>query len=322
MNLSPVKPVKNKYGAKSLLKKAARIALAIFNLKLVKLTSFKLTTRELELVKSELETTKKISETLSILSAPVHLSICGSNGFSQNCYPPISQIFISRGEKQPGEALQVCIESIQRCFPSSKHTIYRNEEIIELISKNYESDVLRAYNGIKPYAYKADLARLCILGVKGGWYSDIGVTWTASLEIPDPIDLFVLRDIDLHARTSWACSNAIIYSTSNHPVLEKSIDSIVKNFRNRYYGKTPLCPTGPNVWGQAVASTCDPIKTLFGDVIELTPRHVVKNRAYATDDGKLFAFAKPSEGGDGLEVFGESETNSYNYHWHHNDIYE
>ena len=297
------------------LKSATRKSLGVFDLKLGRLTRFQLAMLELETSRRELETTK-------LLLSPIALSYQNSRQTSQPLKThPITQIFISTTESEPGRPLQECIQSVKRCFPESEHKLYNNQEIEEFIEKHYDKELLDVYKDIKPFAYKADLARLCILSIVGGWYVDIGVTWTIPLTIPDDIQLFALRDRNHYCKSSWACCNAIIFAREQHPALRCGIEIIRGNFKSKYYGATPLCPTGPNVWGKAIAKMAESTETLFADVCELTPRHPHKNLAYVTEDGKIFAFAKPSVGGDGLVAFGETGSNSYNEFYSQKDIY-
>ena len=256
-------------------------------------------TKELEKTRTELNVTRR-------LLAPTVLSKLNASGHPPSIrQPPISQIFISDGKGGPGKLLQNCIGSVQGCFPGSEHRLYAGEEIDDFISRYYDKDVLACFRSLKPFAYKADLARLCILAAKGGWYIDVGITWVVPIVFPKSIRLFTMRDRNDYCKSSWACNNAIIYSQEKHPALIRGIELIVENYKSNYYGKTSLCPTGPNVWGKAVAAKCDPGETLFGDICELTPRHAVKNLAYVTEEGVIIAFAKPSQGGDGLVAFGE-----------------
>lgn len=281
------------------------------------------TRRERDTAKQTITALKRELETTTSLLPGQLLSIANTACTTkQKLGPPIAQIFISKDNGKPGELIQNCIRSVQRCFPASRYKLYTNEEIIELIRDHYDAKVLEAYLGLKPFAYKADLGRLCILGITGGWYVDVGVTWATPVTIPAHIKLFTARDRNHVCRSAWACNNAIIYSHRNHPAIQHGIDQIVYNFNRNYYGHTSLCPTGPNTWGRAIAATCDPAETLFCDIWELTPRYPHKNLAFISEDGRIIAFAKPSIGGDGLHVFGEDGSNSYNEYWRKRDIYD
>ena len=295
---------------------STRKLLAVVGLKLCRLSGFQAMTSDLESTKRELETTRR-------LLTPVALSYSNPSQASPIIKtPPITQIFISEADRAPGSQLQSCIQSVQRCFPDSEHKLYNNQEIEEFIEKHYGKELLGDYNRIKPYAYKADLARLCIVNIVGGWYADISVTWTTPLAIPDNIKLLAVRDILQNCRSSWGVSNAVFYAQKNHPALSHGIESIRSNIKNNYYGATPLCPTGPNVWGKAIAATAEPSETLFANLLPLTPQHTTKNLCFVGQEGGIFAFYKSSMGGDGLSAFGENaHISSYGDLWHKRDIY-
>lgn len=301
---------------KSLFKSAIRRSLEPFDLKLVRQTEFDEVISELEATRREMETTRRLltSATHSISKSPKQAP----------SYPSysVSQIFISNTNSYPNKNLQHCINSVRRCFSGSIHKIYNDEEIRDFLAKHYDKDICDAYANIKPYAYKADFARLCILAIEGGWYIDIGITWALPMDIPGSIKLFAIRDKTHVCGSSWACSNAIIYARKNHPAILEGILIIMKNYKDKYYGKTPYCPTGPNAWGRALAAKCEPLETLFGDSIDLTPRHPIKNTAFVSESGEIFAFAKPSMGGYGLGIFGEKGTSSYIKDWEDKDVYK
>ena len=281
------------------------------------------TRRDLETTRRDLETTRRELETTRRLLTPVAISYSNPSQASPILKtPPITQIFISETDRAPGSHLQSCIQSVKRCFPGSEHKIYENQEIKDFIHKYYGRELLNDYNKIKPYAYKADLARLCIVNIVGGWYADISVTWTTPLAIPGNISLLAVRDILQNCRSSWGVSNGVFYAQKNHPALSHGIEAIRSNIRSNYYGITPLCPTGPNVWGKAIATTANPSETIFANLLLLTPQHPCKNLAFVDKEGHIFAFFKPSTGGDGLSAFGENvHISSYGDLWHKRDIY-
>ena len=95
---------------------------------------------------------------------------------------------------------------------------------------------------------------------------------------------------------------------------------VVRHCREKYYGITPLCPTGPTVLGEALASFRAQPDCVFGDHLELTPSHSDKNRAFVLPDGKILAFTKRAEGGD-LEALGASGVNNYNVLWRARKFY-
>ena len=57
-----------------------------------------------------------------------------------------------------------------------------------------DSDVLNAFDMLKPLAYKADLARYCLIYKLGGWYADISLKPVVGLSIDDSIDFVYFYD--------------------------------------------------------------------------------------------------------------------------------
>jgi hypothetical protein len=60
---------------------------------------------------------------------------------------------------------------------------------------------------------------------------------------------------------------------------------------------------------------------VVADALDLTPTHQIKNRAYVLPDGTIFAWHKPSAGGD-LQALGGHGTNNYVTLWDARQIYE
>jgi mannosyltransferase OCH1-like enzyme len=232
----------------------------------------------------------------------------------------ISQIFLSdEGDKLP-PFLQHTTASVNDAFPEAEHIIYNKESLRQFIADNYSAAVLGAYDSLKPYAYKADLGRYCLLHKLGGWYVDIGVRITSPVEVGGQVEFLAFRDIQRFSFTSWACSMGILYSKPENLALELAIDMIEDNCFDKYYGITPLCPTGPTLLGMALAMNGGQAGFLYGDYLELTPTHQQKNRAFVLPDGTIMGWGKPSDGGDLLKL-GAKGTNNYNELWSKRQVY-
>src|SRR5690606_17752074 len=118
----------------------------------------------------------------------------------------------------------------------------------------YEPEVLAAFDLLRPYSYKADLGKYCLLHTLGGWYLDVSLKVVAQLSVPDQVSMVLFRDIQRNSRTSWSVVCSFLYSRPGNPVFRTAIDFVLHNCSERYYGVTPLCPTGPTVLGRAVAA--------------------------------------------------------------------
>lgn len=233
----------------------------------------------------------------------------------------ISQIFLSTNpEEQLSPFLQYATGTIDQYFPEASHIIYNQQTLREFIADIYGGDVLWAYDQLRPFSYKADLGRFCLLNHFGGWYFDIAVRAVNGVEIGDRIEFLAFRDIQRFSFTSWACATTVLYSKANNIALQTAIEMIVNNCKEQYYGITPLCPTGPTLLGAALAANGGNSNFIYGDYVELTPTHQQKNRAFVLPDGTIAAWSKPSGGGD-LTGVGAKGVNNYNELWAARDVY-
>ena len=169
-----------------------------------------------------------------------------------------------------------------------------------------------AFDALNPYAYKADLARICILYILGLWYLGIALRPMVFLNISDKIELFMFRDYQPVTGTSFACTNGIIFPKKGNTVLVRYIKLIVENCRNRYYGINALCTKGPILFGRAIANCGENENYIFGDVRFLTPMCIITNKAFVLPSGEIFYMFKLSAGGDLTKLGGLGVNNFYN----------
>lgn len=232
----------------------------------------------------------------------------------------ISQIYLSDESNELSPFLQHATGTVKAAFSRGRHTIYNKETLRQFIADHYDPDVLWAYDCLKPYSYKADLGRFCLLNKLGGWYLDIAIRVVNPVEVGPRIKWLAFRDIQRFSFTSWACATTVLYSQPDNPALTTAIQLIVNNCHERFYGITPLCPTGPTLLGQALAMNGPNPDFVYGDYLELTPTHEQKNRAFVLPDGTIMAWSKPSGGGD-LTGVGAKGVNNYNELWAKRDVY-
>ena len=232
----------------------------------------------------------------------------------------VSQIFLSDGGDELSPFLRHATSTVKQAFPGTDHIIYNKESLRQFIADNFSKRVLAAYDCLQPYAYKADLGRYCLLSKLGGWYVDIGVRVANPVEIGERVEMLAFRDIQRFSFTSWACSMGILFSKPDNVVFQSAIEMIEDNCYEKYYGITPLCPTGPTLLGIALAMNGGQANFLYGDYLELTPTHQQKNRAFVLPDGTIMGWGKPSGGGDLLGL-GAKGTNNYNELWAARQVY-
>lgn len=232
----------------------------------------------------------------------------------------VSQIFLSDSDAELSPFLKHATGTVQGAFPNADYQLYNKETLRNFISENYGESVVSAYDCLKPYSYKADLGRFCLLNKLGGWYLDIGVRMVNPVEVGERIDFLAFRDIQRFSFTSWACATTVLYSKPDNTALQFAIEMIVNNCKNKYYGITPLCPTGPSLLGAALAANGGETNFVYGDYLELTPTHEQKNRAFVLPDGTIMAWSKPSGVGD-LTGIGAKGVNNYNELWAAKQVY-
>ena len=241
----------------------------------------------------------------------------------------ISQIFLSDKKENLSNFLINTTSSVAEYYHDHEHIIYNNETLREFIKNNYDSEVLWAYDSLKPFSYKSDLGRFCILYKKGGWYFDIAIQCLLRYEISKDVDMISFRDEQRHSRTSWAASGGIIWSKSNNEILSTAIENIVQNCKEKWYGRTPLCPTGPALFGEAIAIKNRHKNIIFGDLVRPMIPFTRKNFPYFKNifkakfilpNRKVIGLVKPAKGGD-LKALGVTGCNNYNHFWHSKSVY-
>ena len=238
----------------------------------------------------------------------------------------VTQIYITDHGQEPEGLLQSFSKSVRKAFPNATYELYKNGDAELFLDQHYDHRVIGAYQKLIPYAYKSDLLRQCILWIKGGWYFDIGMYCPLpGPKLNDSIGLIAFREEPrLTPSSSWSVANGLIYAKPNHPAVKRTIDNIVRNCESNYYGHTPLCPTGPTVWGRSLCEEGIHPATFYGDFIDLTPLHETRNRAMVLPNGRILALYKPKQTHDvrqTLSSLGGIGTNNFADLWQQRCIY-
>ena len=137
------------------------------------------------------------------------------------------------------------VELIKAQNPRFTHHLYDDNDCREFIQTHFKEDVLDAYDRLIPGAYKADLWRLCVLFINGGIYMDIKFCCVNGFKL---IELTESEHF-VKDRPQNSIYNALMVCKKGNIFLYKSIRQIVENVKNKYYGETPLSPTGPKMLG-------------------------------------------------------------------------
>jgi hypothetical protein len=199
-----------------------------------------------------------------------------------------------------------------------EYILWDKNKIREFIIKYFDDQVLFAYDNLKPYAYKADLARYCIAYIYGGWYIDLNIEIVGPPPKVSEIDMVLIRDYNNGTHTApWQIANGLFYSVANYPVFQIAIDMIVENVKNKFYGKRTLSITGPELFGRALAQHgfhAEGTRYFVGDFVD----NKSLNRKQFVLNEKTFALHKTGLGGQ-VGILG---TNDYVKMWHSKNVYE
>jgi len=239
--------------------------------------------------------------------------------------------------------MRECVEKLKKANPEFTHHLYDENDCREFIKNNFESDVLEAFDGLIPLAYKADLWRYCILYKKGGIYLDIKFEPIGDFKFIELVDRehFVLDrpyfdnpslenelqlinssnyygkiydyiDSSIWENKKIGLYNALLICKPNNLVLFECIQDIVKNVKNKFYGYHNLYPTGPGLLGKKYfKGDMNKIKDiqlfnrLKGDLIITKNKEILKHYNEYRKEQK---------------IYGKSHT--YYKMWHERKIYK
>jgi len=243
----------------------------------------------------------------------------------------IHQILINDSCKLPRQLpdyAEMCVKSITDFYGTEEHHLYSGEEIEDIIKSNFDVDVYKAYQKLKPYAYKSDLARCCLLYLYGGLYIDLNIRFINPLDIDylNQWKFFAFRDINTNSVRNWAVYNGIMFSKKKCNILSRSIDLIVDNCKKEYYGIQVTEPTGGIVLGKSIILEQEELCCTNGEFICINNsihNSMKKTLGFFTDYGDFIALHKPPEVSAGdMKTMGFPQTNNYVEMWKNKNVYD
>jgi hypothetical protein len=253
----------------------------------------------------------------------------------------IHQILINDTNKLPDEFPNfhnICYDQIKKLYPNEEYHLYSGEELEEIIKNNFHHDVFTAYKKLRPYACKADLARLCLLYLYGGLYIDLNLYFINTIPNLDELEFFAFRDLSKMSKQSWAVQNGIMYSLPKSKVVKNAIDLIVKNCKEEYYGVQCVDVSATTVLGIAITislphfgiATTGQLDHFTIKSFDKETQNKIKKMGYNNENlmgfimdnnDKLIAIRKPSDGGD-IKSVGFDGTNNYVEMWKEKEVYD
>lgn len=148
-------------------------------------------------------------------------------------------------------------ENLKKRNPSICFYLYDEKDCFEFIKKNFDKEVLDAYEKLAPSSYKSDLWRFCVLYIHGGIYIDIKYNTINNFQLDQLCykEHFVIDRANTDKNNWWnkdeqGIYTALIVVSSKNKILRQCIYAIVENVETYYYGKNALYPTGPGLLGK------------------------------------------------------------------------
>lgn len=215
--------------------------------------------------------------------------------------------------------MRECVETLKAQNPEFIHHLFDDDDCRDFITDNFSKDVITAYDSLIPGAYKADLWRYCILYKRGGVYMDIKYKCADDVKLIDLVDKEYYVE-DRPQRGNRGVYNGVMICEKGDPKLLKAIYSIVDHVKQKYYGETPLSPTGPGLLGKIF--TDDEFRDIRLKFV-VDPKNVHLNESHTiinkTNNKGLFVMY-PEYRKDQLKY--KDSHPHYNELWDNNKIYK
>lgn len=146
---------------------------------------------------------------------------------------------------------------------------FDDDDRLDFIKSNYDSDVVDAYLKLLPKAYQVDLFRYLLLYKYGGVYMDFSMMLFKKLDdIIGGYKHVYCKDAD-NTNNTPAILNGFIITIKNSYIIKDCIDACLNNIKNRYKGESPLGVTGPILVGSVFSKYDHLVKDgeiLTGDI--------------------------------------------------------
>jgi len=165
--------------------------------------------------------------------------------FFKNVYNIVipCNIYQTWSTKELPEKMKLRVEELKQNNPNFKHYLFDDNDCRKFIKNNFDREVLDTYDNLLPGAYKADLWRYCVLYKNGGIYLDIKFKCINNFRL---IELTESEHF-VKDRDNSGIYNAFMVCKPGNELMLCAINKIVNNYKNNFYGESPLHPTGPSL---------------------------------------------------------------------------
>ena len=197
------------------------------------------------------------------------------------------------------------INHVKEVYHDFEYTLWTDEKIKSFLIQYFNQEVLDAYNTLVPFAFKADLARFCILYIYGGVYLDLGTHVKRPFvfeKLTFPLNIYHNNVIDV---------GGICCPHVKHNFLLDIINNILYNVKHKIYDNHELNVSGPGL-----------LKNIYTKDKQKYDLNFIHVGLYENDErhaGEYFDYKLSSESGSigCLNING----NNYNDIWHQKNVY-
>ena len=231
----------------------------------------------------------------------------------------IHQVYISKNNELPSNQILEKIDNIKNLYSDYEYKLWTNDSIREFLKESFNQSVLETYDAILPYAFKADLARYCILYKYGGYYFDVAITLEEKIEYDHDVVLYENTfDKSVFGVEEWLDvieNDALFFKNPGHPLLKEIIKHIENNVYELNYGHHPLCITGPLLLHTVYHKLND-------NSIKLGKIKNINGKFVGILDNNITYYRKDIKFAHNLEALGCKGTNDYEKMWFAGNIYK
>jgi hypothetical protein len=200
--------------------------------------------------------------------------------------------------------------ALRTAHPEFKYILADDAQCREFIQQHIGDRAVSAYDTLVPGAFKADLWRLCVLYVVGGFYLDLKYKLVPPYTFHHITSgMHLVQDLPHNANTVF---NAFMICPPGDNRIHACIQRLIENVQNRKSSKKEcLAVTGPRMVGQFFRNK-DPVI----DMIHVTN--------YKKDHGKIFTIHPKTDKADKLIIKGvkgyTKERSKYELKKHYGDL--
>jgi mannosyltransferase OCH1-like enzyme len=156
------------------------------------------------------------------------------------------QIWITDNNQPTNEYITNQCLKLKNMYSDCNYKLYTDREIKSFLFEFFDTDVVLAYEKCKPYAFKSDLARYCLLYTYSGYYYDISICPEFRLAHNENSIMLLGEPVEIDGITYNLQDNGMMYfKNAKDDFLKIAIENCVSNILSHNYGLHPLDITGP-----------------------------------------------------------------------------